>query len=396
MHRRFLLMSLLAAAGQPTIARAASAASTASATTAPAAGRSAPAASRASASTAPAQSHAESTIVPGRRLVFPADFGAHPATRIEWWYLTGSLRAGPALRGFQVTFFRARTGIGAEPSRFAARQLLFAHAALSDLPASRLRHDQRIARSGFGIAEAAVGDTRVHLRDWSLERSGPPRQSRYHTRVDSNGFAFDLTLDATQPPLLQGDAGYSRKGPLADEASYYYSEPQLALQGRLRLDQQALAVEGRAWLDHEWSDTLLAPDAVGWDWIGMNLDDGAALTAFQLRRANGSALWSGGSLRRPGEAVRDFANGAVRFHAGRLWSSPASRAVYPVLWQIETPAGRFEVHALLDDQELDSRASTGAIYWEGLSDLLDARGQRVGRGYLEMTGYASRLQIGAT
>ena len=78
---------------------------------------------------------------------------------------------------------------------------------------------------------------------------------------------------------------------------------------------------------------------------------------------------------------------------GRIWTSTGSRACYPVQWTIDTPAGRFEVRTLLDDQELDSRASTGTIYWEGLSLLLDGTGRRVGRGYLEMTGYAARLVL---
>ena len=150
---------------------------------------------------------------------------------------------------------------------------------------------------------------------------------------------------------------------------------------------------GTGWLDHEWSDTLLDPQAVGWDWIGMNLDDGSALTAFRLRRADGSALWAGGSVRAPGQAVRPFGPGEVRFVPGRRWTSAASRASYPVEWTVETPAGRFAVKALLDNQELDSRGSTGSVYWEGLSDLLDERGQRVGRGYLEMTGYAAALRL---
>jgi len=77
----------------------------------------------------------------------------------------------------------------------------------------------------------------------------------------------------------------------------------------------------------------------------------------------------------------------------RRWRSTASGATYPVEWTIETPAGRHRIHALLDAQELDSRASTGAVYWEGLSDLLDDNGTRVGRGYLEMTGYAGNLRI---
>jgi len=48
---------------------------------------------------------------------------------------------------------------------------------------------------------------------------------------------------------------------------------------------------------------------------------------------------------------------------------------------------------LQDDQELDSRASTGAIYWEGLSALRTDDGRAVGWGYLELTGYAGQLRL---
>ena len=332
-------------------------------------------------------------------LSFPIDFGAHPQTRTEWWYVTGSLRSAARLWGFQVTFFRSSTGIAAAAgSRFGPTQLLFAHAALTDLEAKRLRHDQRIARSGFGIAAARSDDTGIVLRDWQMSRTPLPddaRLSRYRAQVasDSAGFAFELQFDATQPVLLQGDAGVSKKGPGAAETSRYYSEPQLAVSGSLTLDGTPISVAGRAWLDHEWSDAFMPPQAVGWDWIGMNLDDGSALTAFRLRRADGSAVYAGGSLRRAGEAVRNFGPDEVTFTPGRIWESSASRARYPVQWTIDTPAGRFDVNALLDNQELDSRGSSGAIYWEGLSDLLDSAGRRVGRGYLEMTGYAAALRL---
>jgi predicted secreted hydrolase len=331
-----------------------------------------------------------------RALAFPADFGAHPATHIEWWYITGQLQAAERIWGFQITFFRSATGLAAESrSRFAARQLIFAHAALTDLQQQRLRHDQRIARAGFGIAEAAEGDTAVRLHGWTLERSGPAAQSRYRAALasESAGFGLDLQFDTTQPLLLQGEAGYSRKGPRPGQASRYYSQPQLAVTGELREDGATHAVRGRAWLDHEWSDALLDPEAVGWDWIGMNIDDGAALTVFRLRRADGSVLWAGGSFRAAGEAMRNFGPDEVRLTPGRLWQSTASNARYPVEWTLETPAGRFAVKALLDAQELDSRSSTGSIYWEGLSALFDANGRRVGTGYLELTGYASRLRL---
>jgi predicted secreted hydrolase len=327
---------------------------------------------------------------------FPRDFGAHPEARSEWWYITGALDAAERTWGFQVTFFRVPTSLrGGEASRFAARQLLFAHAAVSDLANARLRHDQRIARAGFGIAEASVDDTAVAIGDWRLRRVDAGGASRYEARAvsDGAGFAFDLVLAATQPVLLQGDAGTSRKGPRAEQFSRYYSEPQLAARGSLTLDGRSFAIDGRAWLDHEWSDAYLDPAAAGWDWIGMNLDDGSALMAFRIRRPDGSALWSGGSHRPRGGAVRDFGDGEVVFTPARRWTSAATGTRYPVEWQVATPVGTFTVRALQDDQELDSRASTGTIYWEGLSLLLDRDGRRVGRGYLEMTGYAARLVL---
>ncbi len=335
----------------------------------------------------------------GRVLAFPRDHGSHPDARTEWWYATGWLAAPGEAQprfGFQVTFFRSRTELARDhPSRFAAKQLVFAHMALTDLAAKRLRHDQRIARAGFDVAEAAEDDTRVVLRGWSFERNGAPQASVYRARLgsDAAGFGLDLELAATQPLLLQGDAGFSRKGPRPEQSSHYYSQPQLAVRGTLTRDGRAQPVQGRAWLDHEWSEEILDAQAQGWDWIGMNLADGSALTAFRLRRADGSALWAGGSLRRPGEPVRAFAPGEVRFEPLAHWVSPASRADYPIEWRVSSPAGTHQVRALLPDQELDSRGSTGAIYWEGLSELLDEGGRRVGLGYLEMTGYAARLRL---
>lgn len=328
---------------------------------------------------------------------FPADFGAHPERRIEWWYVTGALQAGSRLFGFQVTFFRSRTPLAAgHPSRFAAGQLIFAHTALSEVATARQRHDQRVARSGFGIAQAAEGDTQVRLRGWTLtrERHGAGL-SRYLAQVDSAqaGFGLQLTLLAAQQPLLQGLQGWSQKGPTPDQSSHYYSEPQLQVSGLLTLDGQALSVQGLAWLDHEWSDLLLDPQGQGWDWAGLNLDDGSALTAFRQRGADGRALYAGGSWRSPDGRVRNFAPNEVRFTPLRHWTSPASQARYPVEWRLATPAGEHRLRALFDAQELDSRASTGAFYWEGLSELLDAQDRRLGRGYLEMTGYAARLLL---
>ena len=328
--------------------------------------------------------------LPPAQLQFPRDHGAHPPLRTEWWYITGHARSGAREFGFQVTFFRSRVeGTQGMASRFAAKQLLFAHAAVTDVQGGKLWHDQRIAREGFGIAAAAQGDARVRLRDWWLER----RADGYHAQVTAGDFALALRCAATQPLLLQGAQGLSRKGPRPEQASYYYSEPQLAVGGSLTLRGQRFEVAGKAWLDHEWSDEYLAAEAAGWDWIGMNLDDGSALMAFRIRLPDGRTLWDGGSFRSPKGGLYTFAAGEAVFSPQRRWTSPLSRAVYPVEWIVQTPADFYTVKAVIDNQELDSRNSTGAIYWEGLSDLLDSNGRRVGRGYLEMTGYAQRLRM---
>ena len=336
----------------------------------------------------------------GRVLRWPRDHGAHLGTRNEWWYATGWLDApsGPPV-GFQITFFRHRTGLAESlPGRFAPRQLLFAHAAISDIAAGRHLQVQRTQRwSGNELAadgHARHDDTDVRIAQWFLRREDNGAD-RYVAAVGGGDAPFSLQLDlqATQPLLLQGDGGYSRKGPLPQQASHYYSAPHLSVRATLARSGKPASLQGHAWLDHEWSDEYLPAGAVGWDWIGINLHDGGALMAFRLRRADGSALWAGGTHRAAGGDVRTLGPDPLRFTAQRWWTSAATQSRYPVQWLIESPAGRFVVRALMDAQELDGRASNGAVYWEGLSDLLDERGQALGRGYLEMTGYGKPLAM---
>ncbi|SDO18844.1 Predicted secreted hydrolase [Rhodoferax sp. OV413] len=331
--------------------------------------------------------------LPPIHMQFPRDLGSHPGFGTEWWYITGRAVSGTREFGFQLTFFRSRVeATQAMASRFAAKQLLFAHAAITDVQGKKLWHDQRIARAGFGIAEASETDTAVRLRDWSLVRTG----EQYIAELPAQDFGLYLQLAPTQPLLLQGSQGLSRKGPQPDQASYYVSQPQLAASGHLQLQGQRFEIKpsgSRAWLDHEWSNAYLAPEAAGWDWLGMNLQDGSALTAFRIRRKDGGTLWDGGSFRTAQGALTIFQPGELRFTPERVWTSPANQARYPVEWTLDTPLGRFNVQAVIDNQELDSRQSTGAVYWEGLSRLLDAQGRLVGHGYLEMTGYAGALRM---
>jgi predicted secreted hydrolase len=330
-------------------------------------------------------------VLPGRRLAFPADYGAHPDFRSEWWYATGwlTLPDGSPL-GFQSTFFRVRTGIGEDnPSAFAPRQLILAHAAIADPRLGRLRHDERAARAGFGRAGFAVGEANVWIGDWRFEQ----RAGGYRAEVRSKEFAYALNLAPDGPPLLNGAAGFSAKAPDPRHASYYYSRPQLAVAGNVTLAGRSVAVSGRAWLDHEWSSELLPDDAQGWDWVGINFDDGSALMAFRLRDGDGGALWSAATWRRAGGGSEILPPAAVAFVPQRRWRSPRTAIDYPVAWQLRVGDRLIAVEPLFDDQELDSRRSTGAVYWEGAVRVIEG-GMEVGRGYLEMTGYGEKIRLG--
>ena len=301
-------------------------------------------------------------VTPGRKLEFPRDHGAHPEFRIEWWYVTGWLD-GPL--GFQITFFRARPEEASDnPSAFNPRQVLFAHAALSDPKRGRLVHDQRAARAGFSLAEAELDRTGVWIDDWRLELHG----NRYDAHIVTRDFVFDFRLFANQL-VLQGEEGFSRKGHRPHEASYYYSRPHLNVVGKLN----GRDVEGTAWLDHEWSSAYMAPEASGWDWCGINLFDGGSLMAFQMRGKEGGL---------------HFASPNSKFQILRRWKSPRTGVEYPV----EMAVNDLVLKPLMDDQELDSRASTGTIYWEGAVTAYK-NNTAVGRGYLELTGYWRPMRL---
>ena len=334
-------------------------------------------------------------VRPPAHLNFPRDYGSHPDFRTEWWYVTGWLHLPDNKPlGFQVTFFRSATDHDANnPSRFAPKQLMVAHAALSDPDSGKLAHDQKIARAGFGLAQASEATTDIRLHQWTMQRQ---QDGRYLIQLPARDFSLSFTLTPTQSLMRQGDAGYSRKGPKMSQASYYYSEPHLQVTGSVTRKGRSVGVSGTAWLDHEWSSTVLDPGAVGWDWVGANLDDGSALMAFRVRRADGSALWQHAALRNREGRTKYFRNNEIRFTPLRHWRSPRTGARYPVAMQIDTGSGTdknsWTLQPLMEDQELDSRQSTGAVYWEGAVRVLN-HGQPAGRGYFEMTGYLKAMKL---
>jgi predicted secreted hydrolase len=329
-------------------------------------------------------------VMPGYVLQFPRDYGSHPQFRIEWWYVTGWLTtAAHQTLGFQITFFRSRPDLpDLNPSEFAPRQILIAHCAISDPAHAGLWRDQRVRRAGLGLAEAQESDTRVFIDDWQLQR----QDGIYRAQVRAQDFTLDLSLAPTQPPLLNGVAGFSQKSPAPRSASYYYSQPHLRVMGSIARAARRDSVTGEAWLDHEWSSEYLDPAASGWDWIGLNLDDGAALMAFRIRDRQGRTYWSAGTSRDAQGKVQSLGPDAIDFSAQRLWRSPRTGVSYPVSALVRIGARQLQLQPLLDDQENDTRASSGTLYWEGAVTALENQ-RPIGRGYLELTGYGQPLSL---
>ncbi len=326
-------------------------------------------------------------------LDFPRDHGAHPDHRSEWWYFTGNL-TGPEGRafGFQLTFFRFALAPEApdQDSPWATRQAWMAHFAVSDVDGRGFHAFQRLQRGAVGLAAAETRPVRVWLDHWEMRSESPGALFPLVLRASQDGVSLELRLTADKPRVLQGDAGYSRKGADPGNASAYYSYTRLAARGRLNLDGEDYQVTGGAWLDREWSTSALDPGLAGWDWLALQLADGRDLMLYRLRRQDGRpGRWSAGTLVGPEGDARRLGQGEFTMAPVERWRSPASGVSYPVGWRVRVPSAGLdlEVSPVLEDQEL----RFGFRYWEGAVRARRAgSGEDAGVGYLELTGYQAQ------
>jgi predicted secreted hydrolase len=354
-----------------------------------------------------------------RALRFPEDAGAHPEYQTEWWYYTGNLADPDGRRfGFQLTFFRrALAPAGDQPPResaWASEQIYLAHFALSDVEAGRFHSAERLARGALGLAGAEASPFRVWVEDWSAEGatvgdrsvaeetadvgSGVEGSGRVDVAEDGSGglrlrasegpVSIDLELAPVKPPALHGDRGFSPKGEEPGNASFYYSYSRLAGGGRITTEGGSHAVEGLAWMDHEWSTSALAEQQVGWDWFSLQLDDGREVMAFQLRESGGGiSSASSGSVIAADASVSRLGREDFTIEPLGRWTSPRSGAVYPSAWRLRIPqeAIDLEIQPLIEDQELDLNLR----YWEGAVRVSGRSAGRpiAGYGYVELTGY---------
>jgi len=355
----------------------------------------------------PAAAHPVMTIAPSsppqppdpQPIVFPGDEAPHQRLT-EWWYYTGHLRGAEGRRlGFEYVVFRAERG--GFPVTWAS------HLALTDETGNRFHYAQRteigpqvdqspaggfsFAVTGMDLAGAAAeGSTPWTMagslgEDWLTAAAAG--QEVFGDPVDR--FGMDLSLHARKAPALHDEDGWIDFGVAG--GSYYYSRTDMAATGTVTLGDEVLKVEGDAWFDHQWGD-FISVGGGGWDWFAVNLDDGTDLTVSLVRAADGTYPLVYGTLVGPDGTTRHLPADAFDVAATGSWTSPATGATYPAGWTIRLPGEALEIRLspTVPQQELDTRSTTGVVYWEG-SQRVEARRNGVplgGEAYVELTGYA--------
>ena len=337
-------------------------------------------------------------------LQFPRDAGPHPSFRQEWWYLTGNLDSGGGERfGFELTLFRfalaprapaaaivsSRSAAGG--SKWRPRQIYLGHFAVTDVARHRFRFAVKLSRGALGLAGARADPFELWLGNWRLgaaSMESGTKEEPWRLQAAQPGYVLSLTARPLMAPVANGDHGLSRKSGEPGDATYYYSIPRILVQGTVVRDGRPLEVRGLAWLDREWGSGSLGPQETGWDWFGLQLDDGSCLMFYALRDRGGTEdPFSAGTWVEADGRARPLARSSVRIEVLGHWTD-RSGSRYPSRWRLRAPALGLDltVAPVLADQEL----VTSPRYWEGAVDVSGSRAGRPvrGRGYVELVGYA--------
>jgi predicted secreted hydrolase len=349
----------------------------------------------------------------GVPLIFPQDHFPHPDYRIEWWYMTANLKDQQGQDwGLQWTLFRQSLSPDGNLEGWDSDQIWMAHAAVTT--PDKHFYAERFSRGG--IAQAGVNQLTgsngfdAWIDDWRWQ-SASDTLFPSTLEFDIGEHKVSLELNSKDDWVLNGDAGFSQKS-AQGQASYYYSQPHITVKGTVKTKDKTTPLSGNAWLDREWSSQALAQNQKGWDWFSLHLNDGSKLMVYQLRhdaedKLEGDLLSTGG-LSASGLTDENWIsgswidmNGEVT-HLGKddIELNPSSESqittknntsiTLPLDWTISVSSSMLStlnrsltIKPLYDEQWL----STSFPYWEGVVLVSDDKGQNIGKGYMELTGY---------
>ena len=356
----------------------------------------------------------------------PRDEGRH-SSPIEWWYFNGHLTDGTG-NGFSYHYV---TFEFVTPQGVIARLLQY----------SWLDHRQGQWQRGEqfyvvnlptpGSQPGATGPAPyvppgpcgIDIRTGSLVMAGDGTEYRLVFQpggMEPGSVALDLTAVSVRPALLHQETGVVDLGPAG--ITRYYTRPRLETTGTLTVDGETRQVEGLSWMDHQWGDAATALN-VGWDWLGLQLDDGADLMVSIVWDVDtGELIGRYGTLSLPAVAGAEsggpvyptpvyLTGGEISLTATGSWVSPATGGAYPVGWELSINSSANNSGAdsagsplsdlsltlapVAEDAEFPPSPFVPVDYWEGAVTAAGTlNGAPIsGRGFVEMVGYAPRRAL---
>lgn len=303
----------------------------------------------------------------------------------EWWYYHGHLSTAVGDFGFHAAIFRRRTNMidlaGFLPLRWFTPQVWFAHFAFVEIDNHRFSYGHRRV---FGRSAGAAGERyHVWLRDWQVAEAN----DRHRLQFAIRDVELELACVPVKPLAKFGRHGnYTRA---VGNSSAYVSFTRMDAQGRLRLRGQTLDARGTAWLDHDSGNFRFDGQMSGWDWFAVQLNDGRELMANRFRDRDGHPTnYSVAALIEADGTVEQVGYEHFTVAPLKTWQSPRTGKVYPVAWRLTIPSWSCELalESSVRCCELDTRGSTGVIYWEGPANVVGTlRGAEArGKAYAEI------------
>jgi len=351
---------------------------------------------------------------------------AHPGSALEWWFFQGTVSAtNGACLDFMLSFIRHELETDADLGDHGHVLVLAVLESNAQQHQASSWVDEAAVRSVAGQAQpsSATNLDRRLLEAFfeEIRNNGPPRgvvqtsngprfrpdpldiqwndlrieQRRDHIHLafsePDGGRPWDLRLDPKcSRAVLEAARQVGKKGHEMEMISY----PRLVVSGEVG----GAAVGGSAWFDHQWgglgwffadgrSGRLL-----GWEWLGINLDDGRDVIIGVHRDAETGAVTDSHAYL-CGDGCIEQCAGGVEMVPLRFWHSPRTLIRYAVSWRARIPAMAINIRfdPVVDDQEVPMFGLARAI-WEGAGRVVgtvggqpvagNARGEFFGNGYI--------------
>ncbi|MCX7922567.1 MAG: hypothetical protein N3B21_11260 [Clostridia bacterium] len=358
-----------------------------------------------------------------RGICLPKDIGPHSVTDIEWWYqfafingdqggkyavMSAFYQAGelPILKGHYLIFSLIDLTNYTSQNFSLIDTRLTKNMLLINLPLYLLQcpHDKDVLKLYGSLIQGKLPSPHQWLPHASIEEN-PVRllygdssmsfknskDGQFDVIVTGDGIEANLKFKPQKPVSLIGGNG-------KPDQLYYYSFTRNEVKGYVKKGVSTEYVTGEGWFDHQWGYTGNLLTKTGWNWFGLQLEDGRELLINEFRSIEtGNTFSPMANLIEPDGKLKFTRN--LTLKPSNPWQSRRSNAIYPLEWSIIIPEFglKINVSAVFPEQEMPIIGPLKAI-WEGACSVVGNEVQKDnkimpvrGKGFLELVGYANYI-----